>query len=70
MEEVNLKKTATALTRQEETFKVSEDSSSDDSDDSDPSPVKRKVVKKKGVDQSQNENIFNSHKRFIIVKAF
>ncbi len=42
------KKTATALTRQEENFKVSEDSaSSDNSDDSDPSPVKRKVVVKK-----------------------
>jgi hypothetical protein len=42
------KKTAAGLTRQEENFKVSEDSASpDNSDDSDPSPVKRKVVVKK-----------------------
>ena len=40
------KKTATALARQEENFKVSEDSSSDDSDDSEPSQVKRNIVKK------------------------
>ena len=44
---VNLKKTASALNKQNDNLKLSSDSSDIDSDEPEPSPIKKKASKKK-----------------------
>ena len=67
---VNLKKTASALNKQNDNLKLSSDSSDSDSDEPELSPIKKKASKKmpkiREPKKVQNQNLFYSNKIFFI----